>query len=99
MSEEISFFIVDLAVTGPVSPELLEQQRAFLSRLTGNGQLLLAGVVPETKGRGMAIVRASSADQVRDLYAAAPIVAAGAATFEVHLLRLSAGDVMNSAAS
>ncbi len=98
MPEESKFYIVDIAVTGPVTPQLLEQQRAFLSMLTANGQLLLAAVVPEASGRGMAIVRASSIDQVRELYAASPIIAAGAATHEVHLLRLSGGTVLNAEA-
>ncbi len=93
MPEAQDFYLVDISVTGEVTPHLLDQQRIFLSRLTEQGALLFAGVIPAVKGRGLAIVRAASLEHVREIYADAPVVAAGAATVDINMIRRTAGQI------
>ena len=91
MTDQSDYFIVDVTLTGALEPSELQAQREFLRRLASEGRLLIAGVVPDVDGRGLAVVVAASLAEARELYAAAPVVAAGKARIEVNRLRITAG--------
>jgi len=89
-----SHFLVELTLKGALLAEELEAQRAFLRRLTDEGVLLLAGVLPEVAGRGLAVLISGSLQSARDVYAQAPVVLAAKASVEIHALKLTAGAVL-----
>jgi uncharacterized protein YciI len=86
-----SHFLVELTLKGPLTTEELDAQRAFLRRLTDDGVLVMAAVVPAVAGRGLAVVMADTLDDAMALYNAAPVVVSGKASVEVQALRITAG--------
>jgi uncharacterized protein YciI len=96
MSDASQWFLVDITLTGTIEAALLDRQRAFLARLTEEGDLVLAAVLAEAKGRGVAVLKAASMEQARAIYARAPVVEAGKANVEINLLRLTAGRLLSA---
>ncbi len=86
-----SHYLVELTLKGALTPEEIEAQRTFLRRLTDEGTLVLAGVLPEVAGRGIAVLVSGSLQAARDIYAQAPVVLAAKASIEIHALRVTAG--------
>jgi uncharacterized protein YciI len=91
LSDSKSYFLIDLSVKDTLTADELEAQRGFLRKLTEEGRLLLAGIVPSVKGRGLAVLQAASLDEANETYANAPVVMAGKADIEVNELKLTAG--------
>jgi uncharacterized protein YciI len=91
---QAGYFLVELTLTGVLTAEELEEQRAFLKRLAGTGMLLLAAVVVETGGRGIAIISSASLEEARAVYATAPVVVAAKASVEIRALRITAGRLL-----
>jgi len=94
MTENHQWFLVEIQVNGTIEAALLERQRAFLSQLTVQGDLVVAAVFPETKGRGIALLRAGSLDQAKSVYARAPVVQENKVKIDISLLRLTAGQLL-----
>lgn len=91
MADPAKHFLINLSVLQPLEPQELEAQRRFLSRLTAEGLLLLAAVLPGTPGRGLAVLAAKSIEDAQKVYDDAPVVKSGKATIEIQELRLTAG--------
>jgi len=88
------YFLVELTLKGVLTPEELEAQRAFLKHLTDVGKLLVAGVITEIAGRGIAILASASLEEAQAIYAAAPVVVASKAAVEIRTLRITAGKLL-----
>jgi uncharacterized protein YciI len=91
MRSNSGHFLVELTLKGPLTAEELDAQRAFLRRLTDDGVLVMAAVVPAVVGRGLAVVMADTLEDAITLYNAAPVVVNGKASVEVQALRITAG--------
>lgn len=70
-------FLVEISFVAAPDESGVSEQRAFLERLTSDGTLLLAAVLPEKPGKGIAIVSAKSLDAARAIYDEAPLFKRG----------------------
>ncbi len=77
-----SHYLVEPTLKGALTSEELEAQRAFLRRLADEGTLVLAGVLPDVAGRGIAVFASGSLQAARDVYAQAPVVLAAKASIQ-----------------
>lgn len=84
-------FLVELTLRGPLADEDLQAQRAFLKRLTEEARLMLAAIVPDRPGTGMAILQAGSLDEARACYAQAPVVTRDLVEWSIREIKLTAG--------
>ena len=73
----MAHFLVNIEFKAPADQESLLEQRAFLERLANERSLLLAAVLPNSPGKGVAIVRAPSLDAAKAIYDEAPLFKKG----------------------
>ena len=77
------FVILLTGVPGrSLSPEVVDLHAAHLAQLDRDGQLVLAGPLPERPG-GMIVLRVASLDEARAVAHVDPLVRGGFQTFEV----------------
>lgn len=78
----MTYFVVSLKIIDRPTEQATAAQHVLLNKLLDDGTLVLAG--PFTNGaNGMAVLRAESIDQVRNIYDHSPVITSGCATFEV----------------
>jgi uncharacterized protein YciI len=91
---EKQHFVVELTRTGAPTPQDIQDQQDFLANLAEEGSLILSGPLSDTPGRGMAILRAASRDEVNAVYQRVPFIARGLATYEVRALDAKYGTAL-----
>jgi len=85
------YFLVELTVTGTIEEATLIAQRAFLQKMTEEGHLVLAGSLPNSPGRGAAVLRAGSLEEARAIYSEAPFVKAGLIDWDLGEFKVTYG--------
>ncbi|SIO48921.1 hypothetical protein SAMN05444172_2350 [Burkholderia sp. GAS332] len=73
----MAHFLVEIQFKAAADQQDLLEQRAFLERITNDRSLLLAAVLPQTPGKGLAIIRAPSIEAAKAIYSEAPLFKKG----------------------
>ena len=85
-------FVVQLTFPrGAPTPEERQAQQQFLKRLVEEGTLMIAGVYPDERGGGMAVIRAGSVEEARLIYDESPLVAANRVDLDVREWKITWG--------
>ena len=87
----MNHFLVEIEFKTVPDQEDVERHRAFLERITGEGSLLLAAIVKKGPGKGMAIIKAPSAEAAKAIYSEAPLAKKGVMGWTVTEITLTYG--------
>ncbi|MGF6601323.1 uncharacterized protein YciI [Paraburkholderia sp. GAS448] len=73
----MAHFLVEIQFVAAAEQQDLLEQRAFLERIANDRSLLLAAVLPQSPGKGLAIIRAPSVEAAKAIYNDAPLFKKG----------------------
>jgi uncharacterized protein YciI len=89
-------FLVRVEFKAKADQADLVEQRAFLERITKERTLLLAAMLPEEPGKGIAILEAPSIDEAKTMYSAAPLAKKGIIAWSLSPITLTYGVALSS---
>ena len=92
----MAHFMVRIEFKAKASDADLLEQRAFLEKITSDGTLLLAAILPEEPGKGVAIIQAASLDAANALYTGAPLAKKGIIAWSMSPLTLTYGSALGA---
>jgi uncharacterized protein YciI len=92
----MAHFIVRIEFKAKAGDADLFEQRAFLERITSDGTLLAAAILPDEPGKGIAIIEAPSIEDAKALYAEAPLFKKGIIAWSMSPLTLTYGTALSS---
>lgn len=92
----MAHFMVRIEFKAKASDADLLEQRAFLERITSNGTLLAAAILPDEPGKGIAIIQSPSIEDAKAVYAEAPLFKKGVIGWSMSPLTLTYGTALGS---